>query len=51
MLVDHLLFAVRHQHNHKVVIPCDGTPELEAIHQKQCHRNLVLTGFLQNSFL
>ena len=34
MLVDHLLLALRHQHHHKAVIPCDDSPELEAVHQE-----------------
>ena len=42
MLVDHLLFAIGHQHHHEAVIARDDPAELEAVHQKQRYRNFLL---------
>ena len=51
MLVDHLLFAIGHQNDHKAVKACDDPPELEAIHEKQSQGNAVPPHFVQNGIL
>jgi len=51
MLVDHLLLAVTDQYHHKAVVAGDDSPELEAVHKEQGHRNLLPAAFLQNGIL
>ena len=48
MLVDHLLLPVSHKDDHEAVKSRNDPPELEAIHQKQRHGNLVPADLLEN---
>ena len=51
MLVDHLLFAIAHQHHHKAVEARDDPAELEAVHQEKRDRNLVPAALLSTGIL
>ena len=51
MLVDHLLLAIADQYHHKVIVTCDDTPELKAVHQEQRDRHPVPPYLLSNRFL
>ena len=51
MLVNHLLLPVSHKDDHEAVKSRNDPPELEAIHQKQRHGNLVPADLLENGIL